>query len=196
MNKSHIKSISINMVGAFILGIGCTLFLSANIGSDALTTFSQGISETSHISFSICYYGLNLLMMFIALFMNKKQVGLGTIVFPAVSAITIQLSSYMLPLFQGWVRYPAFFLGLFLLAFGIAFASKSDWGKNPYDAMNFAIMEKIDKDYGIIRSVTDALMLIVGILLGGAWGLGTVFTVLFTGVLASFLMKFLDKLGL
>lgn len=194
MDKSYVKSLLINALGAILLGLGCLLYLSADIGSDAMTTFSQGLSIITNLSFSICYYGLNIIMMIIAIIMDKKQIGWGTIIFPAVAAITIQLGSAYIPLTTGWLRYPIFFLGLILISFAVALASKAVCGKNPNDAMNFAIMEKVKKDYSIVRSSVDAIMLVAGILLHGTWGIGTIFAVVFTGVIASKFMKLLDKI--
>ena len=55
MDKSYVKSLLINALGAILLGLGCLLYLSADIGSDAMTTFSQGLSIITNLSFSICY---------------------------------------------------------------------------------------------------------------------------------------------
>lgn len=194
MDKTYLKSILFNVLGAVLLGLGCLLYLSANIGSDAMTTFSQGISVITNLSFSLCYYGLNVIMMIIAIIMDRKQIGWGTIIFPAVAAVTIQVGSAFIPLTTGWLRYPVFILGLILISFAVALASKAICGKNPNDAMNFAIMKKVNKDYSIVRSSVDAIMLIAGILLHGTWGIGTVLAVVLTGVIASKFMKVLDKI--
>ena len=77
MDKSYVKSLLINALGAILLGLGCLLYLSADIGSDAMTTFSQGLSIITNLSFSVCYYGLNIIMMIIAIIMDKKTNRLG-----------------------------------------------------------------------------------------------------------------------
>lgn len=178
---------------ALILGIGCVFFIQAMLGSDAMTTFSQGLSIVLPFSLSICYAGLNFAMFFIAFLIDRKQVGLGTLVFPIVSAKSIDLAIQYIPVFDGVNRILAFVLGMIFIAFAVALASKTECGKNPNDAMNFALMGLFHKKYNIIRGITDALMLISGIILGGQWGIGTVIAVLCIGTIAMFFMNCIER---
>ena len=171
--KKYCMHLVVLSFSAFILGIGCVFFIQAMLGSDAMTTFSQGLSEVLPFSLSICYAGLNFAMFFIALIIDRKQVGLGTLVFPIVSAQSIDISMNYIPVFYGMLsRIVGFVFGMVLIAFAVALASRTECGKNPNDAMNFSLMGVFKRKYNVVRGITDALMLGSGIILGGKWGVG------------------------
>lgn len=193
--KRYVIHLLILCVGAWILGIGCVFFIQAMLGSDAMTTFSQGLSVVFPLSLSLCYAGLNFMMFAIALVIDYHQVGLGTLLFPLVSAKSIDVMMNYIHVMDGYIRYLGFVFGLLLIAFAVALSSKVTCGKNPNDAMNFALMGLFKKPYNLIRGIVDALMLIFGIIMGGTWGIGTVIAVLSVGTIAMYFMKWMDTLS-
>lgn len=190
--KKYTIHLCILSISAIILGLGCVFFIQAMLGSDAMTSFSQGLSMVLPFSLSTCYAGLNFVMFFIALIFDKQQVGLGTLIFPIISAKAIDIGMLYIPSFHR-LRFLAFLLGLILIAFAVALASKTECGKNPNDAMNFALMKLSHLPYNILRAIVDALMLITGILLGGQWGIGTVLAVCSIGTIALYFMNWIDQ---
>lgn len=192
--KKYCMHLVVLSFSAFILGVGCVFYIQAMLGSDAMTTFSQGLSEVLPFSLSICYAGLNFAMFFVALIIDRKQVGLGTLVFPIVSAQSIDISMNYIPVFYGMLsRIVGFVFGMVLIAFAVALASRTECGKNPNDAMNFSLMGVFKRKYNVVRGITDALMLGSGIILGGKWGVGTVVAVLCVGTIAMFFMDCIDQ---
>lgn len=193
MNKNYIKHLLILSLGAFILGIGCVFFVQSMLGADAMTTFSQGLSVVLPFTLSQCYIGLNFTMFVIAVIIDRHQVGLGTLVFPIISGQVINIFIQWIPELYGFYAIIGFIIGLVLIALGVAIAAKVSCGKSPNDAMNFALMNLFKQKYNVIRGIVDALMLIVGIALGGTWGLGTVIAVLCVGTIAMLFMNLIDR---
>lgn len=72
-------------------------------------------------------------------------------------------------------------LGCFIIAIGFSILSSTNVGMAPNDIIPFIIKDKIKLEYRWIRMGFDAIFLIIGYLLGGIVGLGTVISMLITG---------------
>lgn len=193
MKKEYWLDLFKTSMAACIVGVGCTFFLAGAIGADPMTTFSQGLSILSNSTFSIPYYGLNMAMFVGAYCVDKKQIGWGTLVFSILSAVTINVTSLFMPVITSYARYIVFFIGMVLIALAVSIVSKVTCGKNPYDALLFSLTDKYDIAYAKLRIGFDAIMLIGGILLGATWGIGTVISVLCTGIIAQWFMHIMYK---
>ena len=72
-------------------------------------------------------------------------------------------------------------LGVVIFAFGTGLYSAADFGRGSYEAVTFSLSEKNGWKAKIVRIVLDVLMVVIGVLLGGKFGLCTVLTVIISG---------------
>lgn len=105
-------------------------------------------------------------------------ISLGMIIVPEVHSLPIK-SVYLI-------------LGILLLVLAIGLGSQCDTGKNPYDSLLFELSDQFQLSYSKVRTGFDALMLIIGYVLGGSFGIGTILCILFIGTLANSLIKYLE----
>ena len=84
-------------------------------------------------------------------------------------------------------------IGIVVIGIGIGIGAQTKSGSNPYDGFVLTLSEKINKKYSLIRPVTDATLLIAGILLHGAWGVGPLMAVFFQGYIANIFIKIFNK---
>ena len=77
-------------------------------------------------------------------------------------------------------------LGVFIIAAGISLVSGSDVGVAPNDIVPFIIQDKTKVQYKYIRIALDATFLIVGFLIGGTVGVGTIIAMLAMGPFIQF----------
>ncbi|MDV3428457.1 MAG: hypothetical protein LIR50_15805 [Bacillota bacterium] len=179
--------------GAFLLGLGVAYFYKSEFGSDALSSFVQGLNCQIAISQGIWNAIIAYVMVLMALLLDKKQVGLGTIIHPFICsyAINIGISLISSPNSK-IIAIKYLLLGIFLIALSIAVTVKLNCGKSPYDAVIFAFMKRFNLKYNVIRWVMDGSMLITGVLLGGTFGVGTILILLVLGNLVMIFMKLID----
>lgn len=192
MKKDVIKDWGLMFAGAFLIGIGAALSITASLGSDPLTTLEQGVSIITKIDFAWAPTIVNMVWISILLLVDKKRVSLATVACPFVISMGVKVLTSIIPasdvLVIRWVYY---FLALVIIGLGIAVGAKSATGSNPYDAIVLFLNEKTNVDYGLLRSIGDAICLVFGILLKGTWGLGTVISILLQGKVAGMIMKIL-----
>ena len=77
-------------------------------------------------------------------------------------------------------------LGVVLFAIGTGLYASASLGIGSYEAVTFALAEKNNWQVKIVRVVLDILMVVIGVLLGGHFGICTVATVVISGPVIQF----------
>ena len=71
---------------------------------------------------------------------------------------------------------------------------KSEAGTGPNDLVAVAISEKAHLRFGLVRVVTDFAFVLVGAILGGIWGIGTIICAFLVGWVADFFLPGSEKI--
>ena len=79
-------------------------------------------------------------------------------------------------------------LGVVLFAIGTGLYASASLGRGSYEAVTFALAEKNNWQVKIVRIVLDILMVVIGVLLGGQFGICTVATVVISGLVIQFVI--------
>ena len=82
------------------------------------------------------------------------------------------------------VRFISLILGCFILAFGMTIVIKSEAGTGPNDLVGVVISDKTKKPFGICRVLVDFSFVIIGVILGGVFGIGTIVCAFLIGPIA------------
>ena len=84
--------------------------------------------------------------------------------------------------------------GCFLIAIGFSILSATNVGVAPNDIVPFIIQDKLKFEYRWIRIGLDFTYFIVGVLLGGVFGIGTIIAVITTGPFIQFCLPYGEKI--
>lgn len=208
--KRSTKEIAIRMMilfaGLCIAHLGVTLFLLADLGSDPFNVLVQGIfrslSEKMGFTFlthGYTHIGMNLLIIFILLFVDRHYIKLGTVFCmafggPIIDVFTALLENNINSNLPFVVRLGILALGCVILAYGMTVVIKSDAGTGPNDLMAIAISEKGHFPFGITRTITDVSFVVIGFLLGGKFGIGTIVCAVLVGMVAERFLPMNEKI--
>lgn len=77
-------------------------------------------------------------------------------------------------------------LGVVLFALGTGFYAAASLGRGSYEALTFSLAEKNGWQVKIVRMILDAIMVIVGVLFGGKFGICTIVTIIISGPIIQF----------
>ena len=80
-------------------------------------------------------------------------------------------------------------IGLFLLAYGCYLYMSCGLGCGPRDSLLVGLNKKLNKSINLIKTVMEVTVLIIGILSGGTFGLGTLISALGTGYAMELIFK-------
>lgn len=181
-----------------MIGIGIVFIVESRLGGDGITVFYSGLSKTFNISTGTSTYIYNITTILLAIIFSRKYLGWGTFVFGFGVGMFVSLVEY----FVGFLQletislfYQFVFLsgGLLSLSFGLAGIITLQMGLNGLDCLLFHIKEKIKVSYRIIRTIADSLIMLVGLMLGGTIGIGTIISVLSLGTLIQMFLFIFKK---
>lgn len=208
--KRSTKEIAVRMavlfVGLCIAHLGVTLFLLADLGSDPFNVLVQGIFRTlsditgfKFLTHGYTHIGINLLIILILLFADHHYIKLGTVfcmVFggPIIDFFTALLENCINSSLPFGVRLGILALGCVILAYGMTVVIKSDAGTGPNDLVAIAVSEKGHFPFGITRTITDVSFVVIGFLLGGKFGVGTIVCAVLVGMVAERFLPINEKL--
>jgi uncharacterized membrane protein YczE len=176
------------LLGLELCGIGLALIILAELGLDSWDVLHQGISEQTGISIGTVSILVGFAMFGISLPLGEK-IGLGTLLNVLLIGTTIDLVLWLVdepsPLAVRWLCLVA---GILLFAVGSGFYIGAGLGPGPRDSVMTAIAAR-GFSVGLVRTVIEVTVLVVGWLLGGSVGIGTVLFALTIGPLVAFFLK-------
>ena len=179
------------LLGMAIIQLGVVIFLLSGAGSDPFTVFTQANM-------------IILVTLVIAIFIaDRKQLKVGTFVLvlvvgPTIDAIMGILHRFGLDTslsnFNLFTKCVIVAVSCIIIAIGFSFLVSTELGVAPNDLVPLIIRDKTNFQYRWIRIGLDLSFLVVGYLLAGVVGLGTIIAVLFTGPAIQFFMPPCEKI--
>jgi uncharacterized membrane protein YczE len=167
--------------GLVLFGIGISLLIEAELGAAPWDVFHTGISELTGIStgWIIIITGVLLLLLWIPL---RERPGLGTVLNAVVIGLVVDLTRPILDT-TDWLplRSVMMIAGVVIIAIGSGFYIGAGLGPGPRDGLMTGLSKRqfAGRHVSIrsARTFVEVVVLIVGVALGGAIGVGTaVFT--------------------
>jgi uncharacterized protein len=165
--------------GVFVLGIACLisgigLSITADLGVGSWQVLETGLVETTGASYGVVVVVEALVAITLAWAWLGQRPWIATVVLAfggvGIGAILDALDT---PSALG-VRLLYLAIGMVLIAVGVAFYLASDLGASAQDALFVGIYRKYAVRPGVVRFAMDGSLVVVGTLLGGQFGVGTI----------------------
>ncbi len=190
------RRIGMTLFGVTVCAFSVGLFSHSGMGVDPFQVLAQSMGRHAQrlagLDYGTFYMLLNLLMLLGVFFLDRKKIGLGTV-------MNIFLVGYIASFSEGLmqrafpdptlsVRLLLLIVAVAVMCFGSAFYFTGDLGVSTYDAVALTASERTKVRYfKYIRIATDLLCVGIGIAMGGLdkVGAGTVITAFFMGPLIS-----------
>lgn len=163
------------ILGLLLFALGIVLTIKGNLGYAPWDVFHWGIGNVIHTTIGNVSILVGILIGVIVTLLGEK-LGLGTILNMVLIGVFINLllPSKLIPVVNGLIPGIIFvILGLFVIAFGSYFYIKSGFGAGPRDSLMVAIKRKTKLPVGICRVLVEGTVFLIGLLLGGPVGIGT-----------------------
>ena len=169
------------VIGLFLYGVALAMMMRAVVGVGPWDVLSQGISNHTGIPFgwTTNILGAIVLLLWIPL---RQRPGIGTVANVLLLGTSAQIGLAFIPIQEGWMSQTLVFAaGLVLLALATGLYIGAGFGPGPRDGL----MTGLNKRFGIpvwaARTAVEISVLIVGWLLGGNVGIGTLAFALLIG---------------
>lgn len=167
------RSLMVLLLTFIGVGLGEGLLLLSDLGSAPWTILSQGLALQMGVSVGWTSFIISLVVMLFWLPLRLRP-GIGTLLNVAVIAFFLGLTVKMIPaptaLFTRWLYA---LVGILFLGIGTAFYLTCHQGAGPRDGLMVGLCQRFHWKIGIVRTSIEVLVCLLGFLLGGTLGLGT-----------------------
>ena len=166
------------MTGLVLFGTGLWLGLMADLGVGPWDVLTGGLSQQLGTPFGRTAIGISVVVLLVGLAARVK-VGPGTIANVVVigAVVDLLLATGLLEDLGSQpvaLRLPATVLGIACVAVGSALYLGAHLGPGPRDGLMVAIHARTGWRVGTCRALLECTVLVLGVLLGGPVGIGTV----------------------
>lgn len=213
MSSEMKKRILMTILGVTVCGLSVGMFSFSNLGLDPFQVFAHGTWHLTSLGFGTYYAILNLILLLIIFFVDRKKIGLGTVINLFGVGYMAEFSEWVIRKLVHTDAFPVKLLfliaGIVIMCFASAIYFTADLGVSTYDAVALTLSKKRPEKFKYIRIATDLICVIAGWIvldltrmgefphggsfasilnwsLGGTVGIGTIITAFFMGPLIAF----------
>lgn len=187
-----IKEILKSAFGLFIFSIGVFLTIQADIGLAPWDCLSMGASYRVGMSYGIVHTIISIVILGIDVLL-KEKIGYGTILDALLVGNYVDLIDHFitLPEFNSIpISCIMVIIGLFIMGYGQYFYMDAAQGCGPRDSLLIALGKRFPKTpIGVVQTVMVGIALLIGWILGGPVGIGTVISVFGMGTALQIVCK-------
>ena len=189
-----VRALVILFAGLTVAHLGVTLFLISELGTDTFTVFIQGLSRVFGLTVGTVHVIVLCILMAVMLLTTKGYVKPGTVVCAFCGGPIIDLFTWLL---QGYInggspmplRIISMLAGCVILSAGMSIVINSNAGTGPNDLVAVILSDKIEAvQFRWVRVGCDLFFVVLGFILGGTVGAGTIAAVFLTGPLVQFFL--------
>jgi len=187
-------SVTILVLGLILFGVGEAFLVQSSLGNSPWVVLSQGISIHTGINlgWSTFFVSCAVLILWIPL---KEWPGFGTLLNIIVIALALQITVDFLPKQNSFLAQLLFALtGVFFVGVASSLYISSGLGPGPRDGLMTGLHKITGIRIGRVRLAIEAIVLVLGALLGGRVGLGTALFALLIGQSIAISFGFLARL--
>jgi len=173
------------LIGLFLYGIAISMMVRAGIGVSPWDVLAQGLSLKTGIPFGLItnLVGLVVLLFWIPL---RQRPGLGTVLNVLLVGPAAQFGLWLIPQqTELWAEIALFTGGLLLLAVATGLYIGPRMGPGPRDGLMTGLHSRTGWPIWSVRTGIEVTVLIIGWILGGNVGVGTLAFALLVGTLCS-----------
>lgn len=159
--------------GLFIFGLGDSLLIQSEIGNAPWSVLAQGISHRLDITMGWSTFGISTLVLLLWIPLREKP-GFGTISNIVIIASAIQVGVSIFPTQDSYFIGVLYcLLGIGMVGVGSSLYITCGLGPGPRDGLMTALHKRSGVRIGRVRLAIEGSVLVIGWLLGGTVGLGT-----------------------
>lgn len=161
------------LAGILVLGLGITLIIQAELGVSPYDVLHQGLADLTGLSFGtvVVLLGLAILVVWVPL---GQRFGIGTILNTMTVGFVVDFGLSIVPEpGDDALRWAMLLGGIVITAFGMGSYIGAGLGPGPRDGLMTGIAAK-GFPLWLVRTVLELTALVIGWLLGGDVGVGTV----------------------
>ena len=177
------------LVGLFLYGIGIAFIVRGEIGAAPWDVLTQGIANHVPLSFGVITILTSVVVLLLWIPLRQKP-GVGTLLNALLVGPAADIGLALIPTGQDlWLRICFFVIGLVVLSAATGLYIGTHFGPGPRDGLMTGLHRVTGWRIWIVRTAIEVTVVLIGWLLGGNVGLGTLAFALLVGPLCQHFMR-------
>ena len=169
------------LVGLVIFGAGDALLVASLLGNSPWTVFAQGVAVQTPLSVGAATIATSFVLLLLWIPMGQRP-GLGTILNAIVVGLALDATLLVLPDSAPLaVRGFEVLAGIALVGIGSGLYLSTALGPGPRDGLMTGLHRLTGRSVAVVRTAIEITALVVGVILGGRFGIGTIAFALLIG---------------
>ena len=180
--------------GFICLSFGIYLTMLSLKGLSSWGVFHDGFSNLADwLTFGIVTQIVGVVILTVSIVFLKTKIGMGTILNIIIVGPLIDLFEYIHPIpnEQNWVGYIILAIGILFTTFGRSLYISAKLGPGPRDGLFVGLTALTGIKVKYVKITIEFIVLLIGILLGGQSGIGTVIMIIASGYLVQYFFRIL-----
>ena len=183
MIKGDLKKLVIMILGFVVMALGIVLIKESRMGMFPWGVLHEGLANVLPLTFGQVTVYLGFVVLLFSVIVFKTNVGPGTLlnillIGPVIdimdSVINVNNDEY-------WLRSVVFIIGMLLMTLGRALYISQKLGAGPRDGLFVGVSRTFKLEVKYVKPTIEVIVVILGFILGGTIGIGTVITMLLSG---------------
>src|SRR4051812_42270988 len=180
------KRIGVYLVGLAINALGIALIIFSAVGAGAWDTVAIGLNHSWGLTIGICTVITQVLVVLAIGIIERKRLQYESIIAIIIRSIFLDAWIYLvfnhIDLAASWeIQWLYFVFGIISMGIGIGIYMEARFPKSPIDGLMLAIHNRFKWSINTSRIVVELSGAVIGFILGGPVGLGTLIIALFVG---------------
>lgn len=182
------------IIGILIGSFGTAIFYEIGWGSAPSSTASEGLTLFFNINYGTANAIINILCLLVIILTVPDLIGVGTLLAPLVFSLSIDFYLSIVRRFQldglaDPVKLLLLVFGAALSGVGVGYYIAQNYGTGAIDGISVMLNRKFKIPYVYARWGVDGLQMASGIIMGAAWGVGTVISLLVVSPVVDFVIR-------
>ncbi len=203
--KAFLIRLLISLTGTVISSFGIGCYYGCGLGTDPISVFVDGLHNFCHLSYGQISTICNVILTVLIFLFERKHLGIGTI-------IGMFLGGPLLDLSETWIRvnYPLsqislvtkvviLLIGLLTSSVGYGLGIAAKMGIGCFQFVPIFMSDVMKTEIKYTQMISDAAFFLIGLLMGGVIGVGTLAGVFCTGYILEWTLDrtapYVDSLG-
>ncbi len=183
------------IVGLWLFGTGEALLVSSTLGNAPWTVLAQGLSTRLPMSIGVATFLVSVIVLLLWIPLRERP-GLGTVSNAVVIALALQVMVTVLPTPDSSVVRLGFVLvGIAIIGIGSGLYLTTNLGPGPRDGWMTGVHVRTGWPISAVRLGIEVTVVVLGWLLGGTVGLGTVLFALLVGPAVGYGLRLANAVG-
>ncbi|OLO27894.1 BCR, YitT family protein [Alkalihalophilus pseudofirmus] len=180
------KRIGIYLVGLAITALGIALIILSFIGAGPWDTVAVGLNNYFGLTIGTWAIFSQVIFLVITRILEKTRLRIESIIPIVIRSCFLDIWVYLVLRnidfsFSWEVQWITFITGLILAGVGMGIYMEAQFPKTPIDGLMVAISNRFGWSFNVSRTCIEVSGVILGFLLGGPVGIGTLLTAIFLG---------------